>query len=144
MFYDNLSAHLDPEVKQIFGSNKVFLCYLSPKMTNFIQVIDAGLGRSVQLDVGRFLGEWIMGSDNMTVWEGEMTACERRILITIFVSKDPAYVMGSAMESMRVGCFELIGCIITMLPNDVHNSKTNPQGMPIGSFTVPKVGANDE
>ena len=97
---NNLSVHLDPEVKQIFGSNKVFLCYLSPKMTNFIQVIDTGLGRSVQLAVGRFLGEWIMGSDNMTVWEGEMTACERRILITIFVSKDPAYVMGSAMESM--------------------------------------------
>ena len=25
MFCDNLSAHLDPEAKQIFGSNKVFL-----------------------------------------------------------------------------------------------------------------------
>ena len=66
MFCDNLSAHLDPEVKQIFGSNKVFLCYLSPKMTNFIQVIDAGLGRSVQLAVGGLLDEWLMGFDNMT------------------------------------------------------------------------------
>ena len=25
MFCDNLITHLDPEVKQIFGSNKVFL-----------------------------------------------------------------------------------------------------------------------
>ena len=73
-----------------------------------------------------------------------MNACEKSIMITAFVSKALAYIMYSDMERMRVGCFELIGCIITMLSNDVHNSKTNPQGMPIGSFTVPKVDANFE
>ena len=48
------------------------------------------------------------------------------------------------MESTRVGCFDCTGCLITMFPNNVHNSKIKPQGMPIGSFTVPKVGENDE
>ena len=50
--------------------------------------------------------------------------------------------MVSAMKSMRVGWFESNGFIITMLPNDVQNYKINPQGMSIGSFTVPKVAAN--
>ena len=99
MFCNNLSAHLDPEVKQIFGVKK-FLCYLPPNMTKFIQGIGAGIGRSVRLSVGRFLDEWLMDSDNMTVWEGEMTACERHNLIIVFVSKDLIYVLDSAMESM--------------------------------------------
>ena len=45
------------------------------------------------------------------------------------------------MESMRVGCFERTGCRITMLVNDVHKSKIKPQGMPLGTFTVPTVAA---
>ena len=53
-------------------------------MKNSIHAIDAGLGRSVQLSVGGFLDEWLMDSDNMTVWEGGMTACERRNMITVF------------------------------------------------------------
>ena len=45
---------------------------------------------------------------------------------------------------MRVGFFEHTGCIITMLPNDVQGYKIKPQGIPIGSFTVPKVAENTE
>ena len=60
-----------------------------------------------------------MYSDNMAVWEGKMTACERHIHITFFVSKAIDYVMDSAMERTRVGCFESTGCLITMLPNYV-------------------------
>ena len=53
-------------------------------MTNFIQYIDAGIGRSVQLADGEFLDEWLVDSDDMKVWEGGMTACEKRILIKVF------------------------------------------------------------
>ena len=41
------------------------------------------------------------------------------------------------MESMRIGCFECTGCLRTWLPNDIHDTKVRPQGMPQGSFTVP-------
>ena len=34
-----------------------------------------------------------------------MTSCERLILITVFVSKALTYVLDSAMEGMKVGCF---------------------------------------
>ena len=49
LFCDNLSAHLDQEVKTIFGNGKVLLFYFPPNMTNFIQPIDAGLGRRVRM-----------------------------------------------------------------------------------------------
>ena len=52
-FCDNLKAHLDKDVKRIFGEGKVLLCYVPPGMTNFIQPIDAGLGRSICIDVGK-------------------------------------------------------------------------------------------
>ena len=52
--------------------------------------------------------------------------------------------MESAIESMWVGCFECTGCIIAILPNDMHYYKTKPYGIPIGSFTVPKVAENAE
>ena len=65
LFCDNLKAHLDEEVKKIFGDTKVFLCYLPPNMTNFIQPIDAGLGCSLRLAVGIYLDAWLMNGDYM-------------------------------------------------------------------------------
>ena len=54
---DNLSAHLDADVREIFGQGKVFLCFFPPNMTNFIQPIDAGLGRSVRIKIGHHLDD---------------------------------------------------------------------------------------
>ena len=47
LFADNLSAHLAPQVKKVFGDNKVLLMFFSPGMTEMIQPIDAGYGRSL-------------------------------------------------------------------------------------------------
>ena len=55
MFYDKLNTHLDEEVKQIFVDGKVLLFYFPPNMTNFIQPIDAGLGRSIRIEIGNSL-----------------------------------------------------------------------------------------
>jgi hypothetical protein len=73
----------------------------------------------------------------MMCWEGTMTAAGRQILISVLVQKAMRYVMGEEMESMRIGCFECTGCLIIWLPNDIHDTKVRPQGMPQGSFTVP-------
>ena len=80
----------------------------------------------------------------MKFWEGLITACERHILITDFVSNSIAYVMDIYMDIMKVGLFERTGCLIPMFPNDMQESKIKSQGIPIGSFTLPKVAANDE
>ena len=123
LFCDNLSAHLDQEVKTIFGNGKVVLFYLPPNMTNFIQPIDAGLGRSVRILIGHFLHAWLMEADHMEKWESKMTAGERRILSIGFLGKAMRKVMTQEYEAMRVGCFERTGCLLTLIANNEHDQR---------------------
>ena len=94
-------------------------------MTNFIQPIDADLGRSVRCAIGRCLDEWLMNSNNLSRWETKITATERRILISSFVSDAIKYVMNDDNDKMRVGCFERTGCLITLLVNEEFDKKSS-------------------
>ena len=55
LFCDNISAHLDKEVNNIFGERNLFSCFLPLDMTKFLQPIDDGLGRPFRISVGRHL-----------------------------------------------------------------------------------------
>ena len=125
IFCENLSAHLDEEVKKIFGEEK------------FLQPIDAGLGRSVRLSVGRHLDEWIMNNDNMSRWEDKMTAPERRILTTNLVGKAIYEVMDTSKEGVSVACFERTSFLITVIADDTCKSNIRPHGMEKGKFHIP-------
>ena len=130
LFCDNLkSTHLDGEVRETFGTDKVFLCFFSPNMTNFIQPIDAGLGRSVRTRVGHYLDEWLMEATNMETWEARMTAGERSILITQFIAKAMEDIMDVSNDDMRVSYFERTGYLLTWLVSDLHDRKIRPQGI---------------
>ena len=137
LFCDNLKAHLDEEVKIIFGDAKVLLFYFPPNMTNFIQPIDAGLGRSVRIAIGNYLDLWLMDADNMERWESKLTAGERRILSIGFLGQAMRKIMTADYDDMRVGCFERTGCLMTLIANNEYDRKINPQGMKIGSFSIP-------
>ena len=137
LFCDNLSAHLDPDVKEIFGNGKVFLCFLPPNMTNFIQPIDAVFRRSVHIAIGIFLDEWLMDPENMECWESKWTASERHVLITDLVGKAMEFVMGSNNDGNCVGCLTSIICLFTRLHSKEFNSKISAQGMPVGKFCIP-------
>ena len=116
-------------------------------MTNFIQPIDAGLGRCVRVSIGFFLDKWlVMDDDNMEKWEtNAMTAPERRIFISELVgAKVMEYVMtDDTMAHMRISAFRRTGCLITKIPNETHDKEIKPQGMPLGSFTVPTERNNE-
>ena len=137
LFCDNLKARLDEEVKRIFGDAKVLLFYFPPNMTNFIQPIDAGLGRSVRIAIGNYLDLWLMDADNMERWESKLTAGERRILSIGFLGQAMRKIMTADYDDMRVGCFERTGCLMTLIANNEYDRKINPQGMKIGSFSIP-------
>ena len=141
LYCDNLRAHLANDVKKIFGDSKVFLCFLPPNMTHFVQPIDAGLDRSTRIAVGNDLDRWLMDADNMSKWEGKMVAGERRILITKLFGNAVDHVLLPENDKMRVSCFERTGCLITMLPLEEFDAKIRPQGMEVGSFVVPKTRA---
>ena len=73
LFCDSFNTHIDTDVDTLFGEGGVLLLYFPP-MTNFIQPIDAGLGRSVGLYIGKSLDFWLMEVENVEKWEDNMTA----------------------------------------------------------------------
>jgi DDE superfamily endonuclease./Tc5 transposase DNA-binding domain. len=134
---DNLRAHVDDDVKRMFGDAKVFLCYFPPNMTNVLQPIDAGIGRSLRTFIGHQLDAWLMSDDNLALWEATMTAPERRILMSKFVGEAMRMLMADKNDSVRVGSFERTGCLITLLAHKEFDDKIKPQGIKEGSYSIP-------
>ena len=127
LFCDNLDAHVCDETKKVLSDGNVFLFCLPPTATEAIQAIDAGHGRSVRCAIGRLLNEWLMADDNIEKWESDkgMTAAERRVLISTLVSK--ANKSSLSNDSMRIGCFERTGMLLTADGSD--DDKIRPQGL---------------
>ena len=135
LYADNLKAHLLPEVKRIFGENQVLLIYFPPAMTEMVQPIDAGYGRSLRAAIGRELDQWLMNADNLLKWEGKMTAMERRILVTHLVARAQEYMLSADQDDNRISCFKRTGCLITTQVCN-RDAKIKPQGVTV-PFIVP-------
>ena len=84
-------------------------------MTEAIQAIDAGYGRSIRCAVGRGLDAWLLQEDNMTLWESEkgLTAAECQVLISRLVCEANKEVL--ANDNARIGCFERTGMLLWMV-----------------------------
>ena len=122
---DNLDAHVFQGTKDIFGEGgRVFLFCFPPAVTEAIQPIDAGYGRSIRCAIGRLLDEWLMEKDNMESWEAGMTAGERRVLISHFVDK--ANKEALANDKARVSCFRRCGVLLTL--DGTGDDAIKPQG----------------
>ena len=67
-----------------------------------------------------------------------MTVGERRNLITRLIAQALSKVMSDDFEAVRIGAFEKTGCLITHIPLDVHDNKIKPQGMEVGTYSIPK------
>ena len=65
-------------------------------------------------------------ADNIERWESKMTAGERRILSIGFLDKAMWKVMTQEHETMRVGCFERTGCLLTFIANHEHDQRIKP------------------
>ena len=58
---DNLSAHVNPDIKAAFAKDGVTLLRCFPaQCTQSIQPLDAAFGRSLRCSVGRKLDEWLI------------------------------------------------------------------------------------
>jgi hypothetical protein len=132
---DNLDAQVCDEVKEIFAEGNIFLFCLPPSVTEAIQAIDAGYGRSMRAAIGRLLDDWLMNEDNMNKWEEGMNAGERRILISNMVAMANKEVLQN--DEMRVGCFTRTGMLLTLDGSD--DDKIKPQGCTQLPIQVPVV-----
>ncbi len=127
LFCDNLDAHVCDNTKKIFADGNVFLFCLPPSVTEAVQAIDAGYGRSMRCAVGRLLNSWLMEEKNMEMWETEkgMTAAQRRILVSNLVSAANKEILKN--DELRIGCFERTGMLLTLDGSD--DDKIRPQGL---------------
>ena len=143
LFCDNLVAHLDEEVKNVLAGVGIFLYCLPPNLTETLQPIDAGYGRSVRLAIGSLLDEWLMEEENLAKWEGSMSAAERRVLTTHLVAQATKETM--TKDNMRVECFERTGCLIQMENTAEADKLITPQGITSVVVVVPDtVGDEDD
>ena len=106
-------------------------------MTNFLQPIYDGLGRSVRLSVDRNFDERLMNNDNMYRWEGTMISSEVHTHTTTLVGKAMLTVMDTSKEGVCVACFERTDFLISVVSNKNHDSKIRPQGLDKGKFLIP-------
>lgn len=127
MFCDNLDAHCWEEVLACFASHHVFVVFFVANCTDGLQPIDAGIGRSVRINVGHELDAWLMEGDNLDKWEAGFKAKERRVLMTNFLAS--AAMKAEQDDQLRRGCFERTGCLIRLDPSPEHDAKIKPQGL---------------
>ena len=104
----------------------------------FLQPIDAGIGRSVRIRIGHALDDWLMEASNLEKWKTKISASERRIVTTRFIGSAMIDVMANENNSMRIRAFEKNGCLLTWLPNAIHDEKICPQGLEKGTFRIPQ------
>ena len=78
-----------------------------------------------------------MDADNMERWESKLTAGETQTISIGFVGQAKQKIMTAEYDNIQVGCFQRTECLMTLIANDEHNKKINPQGMKAGSFSIP-------
>lgn len=83
LLQDNLDSQCQPEYLRVLreecqtDDHKVV-----PNLTDQTQPVDDGLGRQVQIYMGREEDKWLEDDNNMSKWENnELTASDRRILL---------------------------------------------------------------
>jgi len=121
----------DSDVKKMFGDGKVLLVFFPTAMTEVIQPIDAGYGRSTRCCIGNEMDRWLMDTSNLEKREANMTASERRILVSYLVGQANSKMMSDEMDDLRIGCFERTGCLITRDIDVKLDKKIKPQGVTV-------------
>ena len=87
---------------------------ISPAMTEVIQSIDTGDGRSTRCCIGNEVDRWLTYTSNLKEWEANMTESDRRILVSYLVGQANLKTISDKMDGLLIGCFERTGYLITI------------------------------
>ena len=83
----------------------MLLYYLTNNMTEVVQPIDSICGNSLMCNIGNGLDILLMSEENLSKWEGKMTATELRILVTKLISDTQEEILNEKNCSQQQGCF---------------------------------------
>ena len=93
--------------------------------------MDAGYGYLVKKLVGKARDQWLELDENIDVWMGNsnkvMTASDRRILISQWVSQAFEELKKPEYDNMRRRCFQKTGCLMTIDGSD--DEFIQPEGL---------------
>jgi hypothetical protein len=113
LLQDNLDAQLQPAYVAKLAKLQTASRWLLAGKTDYLQPVDAGLGRQVKLYMGEAMDEWLEHDDNLNKWEGnELSASDRRVLMTHWLGAAWAKAMGKP-ETVRK-YFEHTGALMTL------------------------------
>jgi hypothetical protein len=128
---DNLKPHLNPKVKWILSEAKIFLFCIPPKaLLKLCKPNDAAyLGRLLCSRVRQFLDQGLMEEDNLALWEGQISAAQRRVLMTYLVTEAMDEYCCVKNDSMRVGCFVRTGCLMERTKTNSSDDIITSQGL---------------
>jgi DDE superfamily endonuclease len=127
LFCDNLESQVQENfanILQTFGCRRFLL---PANCTEFLQPVDAGLGRSLKARIARELEKWLQLEENLDLWEnGQLSASDKRILITKWVGNawESLFSEGSYDTSIY---FEKTGCLLTL--DGSEDAKIRIQGL---------------
>lgn len=145
LFADNLDAHCYAPVLEVLSEANILVWFIVPGCTDLIQPIDAGIGRSIRIYVGHALDRWLSIDDNLDEWEGKLSASDRRVMMTNFLSSAMNKMLSEEKKSVRIGAFRKTGCLIELNNRKLEEADGNiqfsddyikPQGLN-GKYEIP-------
>jgi hypothetical protein len=87
LLQDNLDAQLQPDYIAALKERRTVSRWLLANHTDFVQPVDAGLGRQVKIYIGEEMDKWLDDDDNLEKWESNsLSASDRRVLLTHWVA----------------------------------------------------------
>lgn len=113
LLQDNLDAQLQPAYVAELGKLQTASRWLLAGKTDYVQPVDAGLGRQIKLYMGEEMDAWLEDDDNLEKWESNvLTAGDRRVLMTHWLSVAWAKAMAKTDTVRKY--FEHTGALMTL------------------------------
>ena len=113
LLQDNLDAQLQPAYVAELGKLQTASRWLLAGKTDYLQPVDAGLGRQVKLYMGEAMDAWLEDDDNLDKWESNvLTASDRRVLMTHWLGA--AWEKAMAKPDTVRKYFEHTGALLTL------------------------------
>ena len=126
LFADNVGFQQSKEFHETCRDELNTIVYMLPENhTDKLQPIDAGCGRMMKLKIGAAKETWLEEEDNLDKWQDNLSASDRRILMTQWAGKAWSELCSNQTFFKRL--FEKTGCMITADGTD--DFKISPQGL---------------
>jgi hypothetical protein len=113
LLQDNLDAQLQPAYIAALKQQRTLPRWLLAGKTDYVQPVDAGLGRQMKLYIGEEMDKWLEDDDNLEKWESNsLSASDRRVLLTHWVGA--AWAKAMAKPDTVRAYFVHTGALMTL------------------------------